>query len=138
MKAAIEARCRLASSITTAVFLFASSVIALAQDAGRITEADVGVFREREVLTSVYCGPRLKTDGASRRLAVANAARAIVQFRQGVMVSGAEAVQGGDYQFWIQEDTIGVMGPVSILSEDPTGGVRRDRWCVKIVEGAAQ
>ena len=54
------------------------------------------------------------------------------------MVSGAESVQGGDYQFWIQEDTLGVMGPVSIISEDPTGGVRRDRWCVKIVEGAAQ
>ena len=138
MKRACDARCKLASSITTAVFLFASSVIALAQDAGRITEADVGVFRESEVLTSVYCGPRLKTDGASRRMAVANAARAIVQFRQGVMVSGAESVKGSDYQFWIQEDTLGVVGPVSIIKEDPAGGIRRDRWCVKIVEGTAQ
>ncbi len=138
MKRAVGARCKLASAITAVALLFTSSMTAVAQDAGRITEADVGVFRESGVFTSVYCGPRLKTDGASRRMAVANAARAIVQFRQGVMVSGAESVKGSDYQFWIQEDTLGVVGPVSIIKEDPAGGIRGDRWCVKIVEGTAQ
>ena len=141
MKRAVGARCKLASAITAVALLFTSSMTAVAQDAGRITEADVGVFRERGVLISVYCGPRLKTDGASRRMAVANAVRAIVQFRQGVMVSGAESVKGSappDYQFWIQEDTLGVVGPVSIIKEDPAGGIRGDRWCVKIVEGTAQ
>jgi hypothetical protein len=71
-------------------------------------------------------------------MAAANAARAIVQFRQGVMVSGAESVKGNDYEFWIQEDTLGVVGPVSIIREDPVGGIRGDRWCVKIIERAAR
>jgi hypothetical protein len=71
-------------------------------------------------------------------MAAANAARAIVQLRQGVIVSGTESMQGGDYQYWIQEDTLGLVGPVSIIKEDPAGGIRGDRWCVKIVEGAAQ
>lgn len=138
MNRAVDARCKLAIAITTAMLLFTSSGTALAQDTGHITEADVGVFRGSGIFTSVYCGPRLKTDGASRRMAVANAARAIVQFRQGVMVFGTESMQGGDYQYWIQEDTLGVVGPVSIIKEDSAGGIRGDRWCVKIVEGAAQ
>ena len=99
-----------------------------------IIETDEKVEFNGGQVISTSCARRLSSDTASRKLAIANAARAIVKSRDGVTVTGQESVKLGHYQYRVEEGTLGIVQPVVIVQEDPKGGVEGDRWCVTIVE----
>ena len=65
---------------------------------------------------------------------MAGAARALVQWRDGVEISGAQSLQGDRFEERIQESTLGVVGALDVAREDPAGGIAHDLWCVKVVE----
>ena len=99
-----------------------------------MTEMDVKVTREGGSTLSTYCTAKLANAASTRRLAMAGAARAIVQSRIGVVVSGNESVQHGKFDARIQEDTLGVVGALEVISDDPAGGIAHNLWCVKVME----
>jgi len=99
-----------------------------------LTEADMRVTREAGLIASTYCIARTTNARANRRLAIAGAASALVQWRDGVEISGTQSLQGGVFEERIQESTLGVVGALDVALEDPAGGIAHDLWCVKVVE----
>lgn len=105
-----------------------------AADTTHITEWDVRVTQEGGTTISTYCTSKSFSATGNRRAAIAGAGRAIVQAREGVVMSGAVSLSLGSYGERIQEDTFGVVGPLELLGEDPFGGIANDLWCVKVME----
>ena len=116
------------------VELLSVVTVASAADLVHFTEVDVKVAHEGASTYSTYCVPRLASAATTRRLAVAGAARAIVQSRYGVVVTGREFLQHGRFEERIQEDTFGIVGALDVISEDQVGGIAHDQWCVKVEE----
>ena len=105
-----------------------------AQESAHLTEADAKLIVDGSRVYSTQCGPQLSTVAASRRLATATAARAIVQWRDGVIVQGSEFAKGSEYTIAIREDTLGTVGALELVAEDSHGGFAHDKWCVTVRE----
>jgi len=105
-----------------------------AANTSHITERDVRVTQEGGTTISTYCTSKSLGASGNRRAAIAGAARAIVQVREGVVMSGTASLSQGSYLERIQEDTFGVVGSLELLGEDPFGGIANDLWCVRVME----
>ena len=123
-------------AIAAAATLLMTVLPASGETAGarHIIETDEKVEFDGDQVYSTSCTRRLSSDAASRKLAIASAARALVKSREGVTMTGHESVNSGHYQYRVEEELLGIVQPVVVVQEDPKGGVAGDRWCVTIAE----
>lgn len=92
------------------------------------------VWRTKGHWHSTECVPAQGSQALQRKLAFAQAARAIVRQRDGASLSGNEHLRAGEYSEHIEEHVFGVLSRLEIVQENSQKFQGVELWCVTVAE----